>query len=46
MSQTTTLKIRRPIEIAGIQNQIEKLKLSWRELTGKNLDRVDETSKE
>lgn len=46
MVKTTTLKIRRPIEIAGIQNQIEKLKLSWRELTGKNLDRVDETSKE
>jgi long-chain acyl-CoA synthetase len=46
MVKTTTLKIRRPIEIAGIQNQIEKLKLSWRELTGKNLDHVDETPKE
>lgn len=44
MVKTTTRKIRRPIEIAGIQDQIARLKLSWRELTGKNLDRNDESA--
>ncbi|MDW7657715.1 MAG: AMP-binding protein, partial [Bacillota bacterium] len=46
MVKTTTLKIRRPIEIASIQRQFEKLKLSWRDLTGKNLDRFDGKPKE
>lgn len=40
MVKTTTLKIRRPIEIAGIRNLMESSKLKWRELTGRNLDEI------
>ncbi len=40
MVKTTTLKIRRPIEIASIRNLMESSKLRWRELTGRNLDQL------
>ena len=40
MVKTTTLKIRRPIEIAGIRSLMESSKLRWRELTGRNLDQL------
>jgi long-chain acyl-CoA synthetase len=40
MVKTTTLKIRRPIEIAGIRSLMESTKLRWRELTGRNLDQL------
>jgi len=40
MVKTTTLKIRRPIEIASVRNLMESSKLRWRELTGRNLDRL------
>ena len=43
MVKTTTLKIRRPIEIARIQKIMESSKLRWRELTGKNLDQLAST---
>lgn len=40
MVKTTTLKIRRPIEIGIINEIIEKGQLKWRELSGKNIDSV------
>lgn len=40
MVKTTTLKIRRPIEIAGIRNLIEKSEMTWRDMTGRNLDQL------
>jgi long-chain acyl-CoA synthetase len=40
MVKTTTLKIRRPIEIASVRSLMESSKLRWRELTGRNLDRL------
>lgn len=40
MVKTTTLKIRRPIEIDGIREFMAKNKLKWRELTGQNLDHL------
>ena len=40
MVKTTTLKIRRPIEIAAIRSLMESSKLRWRELTGRNLDQL------
>jgi long-chain acyl-CoA synthetase len=39
--KTTTLKIRRPIEIARIQDLMRRLKLRGRELAGKNLDQLE-----
>ncbi|MCK9252199.1 MAG: AMP-binding protein [Clostridiales bacterium] len=44
MVKTTTLKIRRPIEIASIRSLMERSKLRWRELTGRNLDQLAEAS--
>ena len=44
MVKTTTLKIRRPIEIAGIRSLMESSKLRWRELTGRNLDQLASAS--
>lgn len=41
MVKTTTLKIRRPIEIGLIGDLMKKLKLNWRELTGKNVDQLN-----
>lgn len=40
MIKTTTLKIKRTIEIDRIHEQIERSKLSLRELTGQNLDHL------
>lgn len=40
MVKTTTLKIRRPIEIAGIREMMERQALKWREMTGRNLDHM------
>ena len=40
MVKTTTLKIRRPIEIAGIRNLIEKSEMTWRDMAGRNLDQL------
>jgi long-chain acyl-CoA synthetase len=40
MVKTTTLKIRRPIEIGLIGDLMQKQKLKWRELTGKNVDQL------
>ena len=37
MVKTTTLKIRRPIEIASIRNLMESSKLRWSELTVHNV---------
>ncbi len=38
MVKTTTLKIRRPIEIAGIRDWMAKHKLRLRDITGRNVD--------
>jgi long-chain acyl-CoA synthetase len=38
MVKTTTLKIRRPIEIASIQAWMERQKLRLRDITGRNVD--------
>jgi long-chain acyl-CoA synthetase len=38
MVKTTTLKIKRQIEIDKLKELMNKQKLRWRELTGKNLD--------
>lgn len=40
MVKTTTLKIKRPIEIAAIRQLVEQSRLRWRELTGRNLDQL------
>ena len=45
MVKTTTLKIRRPIEIGLLSELMEKQKLKWRELTGKNIDQIDTANK-
>ena len=44
MVKTTTLKIRRPIEIAGIRSLMERSKLRWREMTGRNLDQLERSA--
>ncbi len=41
MVKTTTLKIKRQIEIDHLKALMERQKLRWRELTGKNLDIYD-----
>lgn len=41
MVKTTTLKIKRQIEIDHLKELMERQKLRWRELTGKNLDSYD-----
>ncbi|NLW10546.1 MAG: AMP-binding protein [Clostridiaceae bacterium] len=41
MVKTTTLKIKRQIEIDNLKALMERQKLRWRELTGKNLDSYD-----
>ncbi len=46
MVKTTTRKVRRPIEIANIQNRFARLKLTWQELSGKNFDQLQESSNE
>ncbi len=46
MVKTTTQKIRRPIEIANIQDRFARLKLTWQELRGRNLDVLQESSNE
>ncbi|MCD8498661.1 MAG: hypothetical protein LRY35_01355 [Clostridiales bacterium] len=38
MVKTTTLKIKRPIEIAGIREWLAHHKLRLRDITGKNID--------
>lgn len=38
MVKTTTLKIKRPIEIAGIRDWLTRHKLRLRDITGRNLD--------
>jgi long-chain acyl-CoA synthetase len=43
MIKTTTLKIRRQIEIDKLKNMMAGQKLRWRELTGKNIDRYHES---
>ncbi len=40
MVKTTTLKIRRPVEIGKISELMQKQKIKWRELTGRNLDHI------
>ncbi len=40
MIKTTTLKIRRPIEIKLLSELMAKRKIKWRELTGKNIDEI------
>ncbi len=40
MVKTTTLKIKRPIEIAALRSFMEQSKLRWREITGRNLDNL------
>jgi len=40
MVKTTTLKIKRPIEIAAIRQLVEQSRIRWRELTGRNLDQL------
>lgn len=42
MVKTTTLKIKRQIEIDNLKAIMERQKLRWRELTGKNLDSYDQ----
>ncbi len=44
MVKTTSLKIRRPIEIGMISDLMAKQKLKWRELTGRNLDQINADS--
>ncbi len=46
MVKTTTRKIRRPIEIAHIQDRFARLKMTWQELSGKNFDQLQESSHE
>lgn len=41
--KTTTLKIRRPIEIAKIREWMEKQKLRLRDITGRNIDNDEKT---
>lgn len=38
MVRTTTLKVKRNVEISGIAQFLEKHHLNWRQLTGKNID--------
>ena len=40
MVKTTSLKIRRQVEITGIQELLERQKVRLRELTGRNLDTI------
>lgn len=41
MVKTTTLKVKRQIEIDNLKSLMKRQKLRWRELTGKNLDSYD-----
>ncbi len=43
MVKTTTLKIKRNIEIERIRNLMTRTSLRWRELTGRNIDQVAHT---
>ena len=45
MVKTTTLKVRRPIEIARIRDWMAKHKLRLRDITGRNVDREDDEAK-
>lgn len=42
MLKTTTLKIKRGAEINQIKDLLEKKKIGWRELIGRNLDQLEE----
>ena len=44
MVKTTTLKIRRPIEIGNLSALMQKQEIKWRELTGRNLDQLADGS--
>ncbi len=44
MVKTTTLKIKRPIEIDRMKQLMQKQQLKWRELTGRNIDTLDDHS--
>lgn len=44
MVKTTTLKIRRPVEIGKISALMQKQEIKWREMTGRNLDQLADNS--
>lgn len=41
MLKTTTLKIKRGVEIQQLKDLLEKKKIGWRELIGRNLDQLE-----
>lgn len=45
MVKTTTLKIKRPIEIERMKQLMQRQQLKWRELTGRNIDTLDDPSR-
>ena len=45
MVKTTTLKIKRNIEIQRIKELMDKTSLKWKELTGRNIDKIDDAAK-
>lgn len=42
MLKTTTLKIKRGVEIQQLKDLLEKKKIGWRELIGRNLDQLED----
>ena len=42
MLKTTTLKIKRGAEIQQLRDLLEKKKIGWRELIGRNLDQLED----
>ena len=41
MVKTTTLKVRRQVEISHLQEMMQRKKLQWRDLIGRNIDALD-----
>lgn len=46
MVKTTTLKVKRTVEIERIQELLERTKKSWHEFTGANIDQISDDDKQ
>ena len=46
MVKTTTLKIKRNIEVERVRNLMSRTSLKWKELTGRNIDHLTESEPE
>ena len=46
MVKTTTRKVKRPVEVDKINRLMQDKKLQWRQLTGRNIDLLDEDARQ